>query len=68
MIGLIKISNTKTDYLVLNKHGGFFDEKYLMDGRQPISPGQKPSAHPNTSSNILALWVETRAYGAPLST
>jgi hypothetical protein len=27
----LKISNTKTDYLVLKKHGAHFDEKYFMD-------------------------------------
>jgi hypothetical protein len=31
MIGVMKISNTKTDYLVLKKHSAHFDEKYFMD-------------------------------------
>jgi hypothetical protein len=30
MIGVIKISNTQTDYLVLDKHGAHFDEKDFM--------------------------------------
>jgi hypothetical protein len=28
---VMKISNTKTDYLVLKKYGAHFDEKYFMD-------------------------------------
>jgi hypothetical protein len=31
MIGVMKIWNTKTDYLVLKQRGAHFDEKYFMD-------------------------------------
>jgi hypothetical protein len=54
MIGVMKISNTKTDYLVLKKHGAHFGEKYFIGlgvPDQAVPPGRlfRQDAFPGTS-------------------